>query len=314
MSASGHVPVMTREVVQALNVRTDGTYVDATFGRGGHTRAILSRLGPSGRVLAIDRDPDACQYAMEYCSTESRLTFVQAPFSNLFEIVQSRGLLRRVTGVVLDLGVSSPQLDENERGFSFMGDGPLDMRMDPSQGQSAAQWLKDVKEAELYRVLRDLGEERFARRVARAVIEARSIRPLTRTSELAQLVSRTVPGREPGKHPATRTFQALRMKVNGEQEQLQSVLPQALDILEPRGRLVVISFHSLEDHIVKHFMQRAAKGDYYPPELPVTHDQIVPELKVVSRPVRPGAEEVQRNTRARSAVLRTAEKISGASP
>jgi len=313
MSASVHVPVMTKEVVQALNIRTDGFYVDATFGRGGHTRAILSRLGPGGRVLAIDRDPDACQYAMQVCSNENRLTFVRAPFSDLHEIIQSRGHVRRVTGVVLDLGVSSPQLDEDERGFSFTGDGPLDMRMDPSQGQPAAQWLKDVKETELYRVLRDLGEERFARRVARAVVRARGERPLTRTSELAQLVSRTVPGREPGKHPATRTFQAVRMQVNGELEQLQSVLPQALDVLEPKGRLVVISFHSLEDHIVKHFMRRAAKGDYYPPELPVTQDQIIPELRLVSGPTRPGTWEVRRNTRARSAVLRTAEKINGAS-
>ena len=299
---------MTREVVQALNVRTDGTYVDATFGRGGHTRAILSRLGPSGRVLAIDRDPDACQYAMEYCSTESRLTFVQAPFSDLFEIVQSRGLLRRVTGVVLDLGVSSPQLDESERGFSFMGDGPLDMRMDPSQGQPAAQWLKDVKEIELYRVLRDLGEERFARRVARAVIQERNVRPLTRTTELAQLVSRTVPGREPGKHPATRTFQALRMKVNGELDQLQSVLPQVLDILETRGRLVVISFHSLEDRRVKRFLRQAAKGDPFPPDLPVTQNQLHPAVTHLHKPTRPGAHEVEVNPRARSAILRWAEK------
>lgn len=308
MPVSGHEPVMTREVVQALNVRTDGTYVDATYGRGGHTRAILSQLGPAGRVLAIDRDPEAGRYAQRMSETESRLTFVQSPFSELSKIVSSHGLVYRVTGLVLDLGVSSPQLDSHQRGFSFKGDGPLDMRMNPEVGADAADWLNSATEEQLCRCLRELGEERFARRIARAVVAVRDSRPLTRTTELAEIVVRAVPTREPGKHPATRTFQAIRMHVNEELDQLKSVLPQALHVLEAGGRLAVISFHSLEDRIVKQFMRQAATGDHYPPDLPVTQDQIRPELKVLTKPLRPGTAEREANPRARSAVLRVAEK------
>ena len=206
MSVNGHEPVMTREVVQALNVQTDGTYVDATFGRGGHTRAILSYLGPAGRVLAIDRDPEACRCAKQMSETESRLTFVQASFSELFEMVNSHGFVHRVTGLVLDLGVSSPQLDSHERGFSFNGDGPLDMRMNPDMGQSAADWLNAVTELQLRNCLRELGEERYSRRIARAVVAARTSQPLSRTVELADIVARAVPTREPGKHPEPGLF------------------------------------------------------------------------------------------------------------
>ena len=272
---------MTREVVQALNVQADGTYVDATFGRGGHTRAILSCLGPAGRVLAIDRDPEAHRCAKQMSEAENRLTFVQASFSELFEMVNSHGLVHRVTGLVLDLGVSSPQLDSHERGFSFNGDGPLDMRMNPDMGQSAAEWLNTVTEERLRNCLRELGEERYSRRIARAVVAARTSRPLSRTLELADIVAHVVPTREPGKHPATRTFQAIRMQVNQELGELKSVLPQALSVLEPGGRLVVISFHSLEHRAVKQFLRQSASGERYPPDLPVTYDQIQPAVKIL---------------------------------
>ena len=308
MSAYGHEPVMTREVVQALNVQADGTYVDATFGRGGHTRTILGCLGPAGRVLAIDRDPEAHRCAMQMSKTEKRLTFVQASFSDLFELINSRELVHRVTGLVLDLGVSSPQLDSHERGFSFNGDGPLDMRMNPHIGQSAAEWLNTVTEERLRNCLRELGEERYSRRIARAVVAARASRPLSRTVELADIVAHVVPTREPGKHPATRTFQAIRMHVNQELGELKSVLPQALSVLEPGGRLLVISFQSLEHRAVKQFLRQSASGDRFPPDLPVTHDQIQPAVEILGKPLRPSQQEVEINPRARSAVLRVAEK------
>ncbi len=308
MPVYGHEPVMTREVVQALNVQADGTYVDATFGRGGHTRAILGCLGPAGRVLAIDRDPEAHRCAKQMSEAENRLTFVQASFSDLFEMVNSRGLVHRVTGLVLDLGVSSPQLDSHERGFSFNGDGPLDMRMNPHTGQSAAEWLNTVTEERLRNCLRELGEERYSRRIARAVVAARASRPLSRTVELADIVAHVVPTREPGKHPATRTFQAIRMHVNQELGELKSVLPQALSVLEPGGRLLVISFQSLEHRAVKQFLRQSASGDRFPPDLPVTHDQIQPAVEILGKPLRPSQQEVEINPRARSAVLRVAEK------
>ena len=303
---------MTREVVQALNVQSDGTYVDATFGRGGHTRAILGCLGPAGRVLAIDRDPEAHRCAKQMSEAENRLTFVLASFSELFEMVNSHGLVHRVTGLVLDLGASSPQLDSHERGFSFNGDGPLDMRMNPDMGQSAAEWLNTVTEERLRNCLRELGEERYSRRIARSVVAARTSRPLSRPLELADIVTHVVPTREPGKHPATRTFQAIRMQVNQELGELKSVLPQALSVLEPGGRLVVISFHSLEHRAVKQFLRQSASGDCYPPDLPVTHDQIHPTVKILGKPLRPSQQEIDTNPRARSAVLRAAEKTAHA--
>ena len=215
MSTAGHTSVMVKEVVEALNIRPDGTYVDATFGRGGHTRAILECLGPAGRVLAIDRDPAACRYGHEVFANEPRMLLVQARFSDLAAIIEREGLRQRITGMVFDLGVSSPQLDHASRGFSFQKQGPLDMRMDFSTGETVADWLSAVEEAELVRVLRELGEERYAKRIARAVVGARGHLPLTTTTELAALISQCVPTAEPGKHPATRTFQALRIKVNG---------------------------------------------------------------------------------------------------
>lgn len=308
MSTAGHTSVMVKEVVEALNIRPDGTYVDATFGRGGHTRAILECLGPAGRVLAIDRDPDACRYGHEVFANEPRMLLVQARFSDLAEIIEREGLRQRITGMVFDLGVSSPQLDHASRGFSFQKQGPLDMRMDFSTGETVADWLSAVEEAELVRVLRELGEERYAKRIARAVVGARGHVPLTTTTELAALISQCVPTAEPGKHPATRTFQALRIKVNGELDELDVILSQIESLLSVNGRLVVISFHSLEDRRVKHFFRRCARGDRYPPDLPITRDQIRPTLRLVGKLLRPTSEEVDLNPRARSAVMRVAER------
>jgi 16S rRNA (cytosine1402-N4)-methyltransferase len=308
MSTAGHTSVMVKEVVEALNIRPDGTYVDATFGRGGHTRAILECLGPAGRVLAIDRDPDACRYGHEVFANEPRMLLVQARFSDLAEIIEREGLRQRITGMVFDLGVSSPQLDHASRGFSFQKQGPLDMRMDFSTGETVADWLSAVEEAELVRVLRELGEERYAKRIARAVVGARGHVPLTTTTELAALISQCVPTAEPGKHPATRTFQALRIKVNGELDELDVILSQIESLLSVNGRLVVISFHSLEDRRVKHFFRRCARGDQYPPDLPITRDQIRPTLRLVGKLLRPTREEVDLNPRARSAVMRVAER------
>ena len=314
MSTAGHTSVMVKEVVEALNIRPDGTYVDATFGRGGHTRAILECLGPAGRVLAIDRDPDACRYGHEVFANEPRMLLVQARFSDLAAIIEREGLRQRITGMVFDLGVSSPQLDHASRGFSFQKQGPLDMRMDFSTGETVADWLSAVEEAELVRVLRELGEERYAKRIARAVVGARGHVPLTTTTELAALISQCVPTAEPGKHPATRTFQALRIKVNGELDELDVILSQIESLLSVNGRLVVISFHSLEDRRVKHFFRRCARGDRSPPDLPITRDQIRPTLRLVGKLLKPTSEEVDLNPRARSAVMRvaerTAEKIS----
>ena len=308
MSTAGHTSVMVKEVVEALNIRPDGTYVDATFGRGGHTRAILECLGPAGRVLAIDRDPDACRYGHEVFANEPRMLLVQARFSDLAAIIEREGLRQRITGMVFDLGVSSPQLDHASRGFSFQKQGPLDMRMDFSTGETVADWLSAVEEAELVRVLRELGEERYAKRIARAVVGARGHVPLTTTTELAALISQCVPTAEPGKHPATRTFQALRIKVNGELDELDVILSQIESLLSVNGRLVVISFHSLEDRRVKHFFRRCARGDRYPPDLPITRDQIRPTLRLVGKLLRPTSEEVDLNPRARSAVMRVAER------
>jgi len=308
MSTAGHTSVMVKEVVEALNIRPDGTYVDATFGRGGHTRAILECLGPAGRVLAIDRDPDACRYGHEVFANEPRMLLVQARFSDLAAIIEREGLRQRITGMVFDLGVSSPQLDHASRGFSFQKQGPLDMRMDFSTGETVADWLSAVEEAELVRVLRELGEERYAKRIARAVVGARGHVPLTTTTELAALISQCVPTAEPGKHPATRTFQALRIKVNGELDELDVILSQIESLLSVNGRLVVISFHSLEDRRVKHFFRRCARGDQYPPDLPITRDQIRPTLRLVGKLLRPTSEEVDLNPRARSAVMRVAER------
>jgi len=308
LNSLAHAPVMSAEVVAALHPSDDDILVDATFGRGGHTRALLEKLGPNGRMFVMDRDPVACAFARQWAAGEPRLTVIQAPFSKLADALGMHGIAGRVGGLVLDLGVSSPQLDDPARGFSFMRDGPLDMRMDPTCGAPVSEWLAEVDEQELVSILRTLGEERFAKRIARAVVQTRSQKTLSTTRELAELVRGCVPSREPGKHPATRTFQALRIHVNRELEELDSVLPQALEILEPGGRLVLISFHSLEDRRVKNFLRDAAKGDPFPPDFPVRQKELRPAISVLRRPQRPSAEEISANPRARSAVLRSAQK------
>lgn len=301
--------MLLSEVLTALAVRPDGIYVDCTFGRGGHAAAILERLGPKGRLLALDRDPSAANEAATRFGDETRLTFLQSPFSRLARIIAECGLTGRLDGVLLDLGVSSPQLDEPTRGFSFSQDGPLDMRMDPTVGLRAADWLNRVDEAELGRVLAEFGEERFARRVARAIVAARCQVPIATTAQLAAIVAVAVPTREPGKHPATRAFQAIRIAINDELGELQGVLPQAVQVLAPQGRLAVISFHSLEDRMVKRFMREQVRGQELPLDLPVMGTPEGMTLRLVGRALRPGSVEITANPRARSAVLRVAERL-----
>ncbi len=308
MSADAHLPVLLRPAVDALAIgsRADGTFVDATFGRGGHSRLILEQLGPRGRLIAIDRDPEAVAAAREI--RDSRLTPVHARFGEL-QATLAALCSGGVDGVLFDLGVSSPQLDDPQRGFSFRFDAPLDMRMDPTQGVSAARWLEQSEEAEISGVLSNYGEERFAKQIAKAIIAARRRGPVRRTGELAALVAAAVRTREPGQDPATRTFQALRIHLNQELEELSLALPQALAALKPSGRLIVISFHSLEDRIVKNFMRGAARPTL-PERLPLKARELpAPRLRIIGRPARPDAEEVRANPRARSAVLRVAEKL-----
>ena len=306
MSEVSHVPVLLEEAVAALDVREGKTYVDATFGRGGHSAAILSRIGVRGRLLALDQDPAALSSgALE----DPRLELIHARFSRMRTVLAERGV-QRVAGVLLDLGVSSPQLEEPARGFSFAREGPLDMRMDPTRGESAAEWLARADENEIREVIRNHGEERFAKSIAAAIVEARGREPLRTTRQLAEVVGRAVRTREPGQHPATRTFQAVRIHVNQELEELEVALPQAVDLLEPGGRLAVISFHSLEDRIVKRFIRERSSADRLPRGVPVRASELPkPQLAAVGRAVKPSQAEVARNPRARSAVLRVAEKV-----
>jgi 16S rRNA (cytosine1402-N4)-methyltransferase len=304
-----HTPVLLDEVLAGLAVKADGRYCDATFGRGGHAAAILAQLGPAGRLCAIDRDPEAIAAGRERFAAEPRLTLVRGSFGQLEERVRAAGWEGGLQGVLLDLGVSSPQLDEARRGFSFMQDGPLDMRMDNESGLSAAQWLGRAGEREIADVLFKLGEEKFSRRIARAIVAARAATPIVTTRQLADIVAGAVPTREPGKHPATRTFQAVRIHVNRELEEAEAALPQAVNLLAPGGRLCVISFHSLEDRLVKRFMRREAQGDPLYAELPDVPPHARPRLKLIGGAVMPGEAEIAGNPRARSAVLRVAERV-----
>ena len=308
-----HEPVLVEEVLAALAIRDDGCYVDATFGRGGHTAAVLQRLGPAGRVLVLDRDPAAIAAGRSRFAGEPRLQLLQRPFAQLqaalAEVGQVYGLGQGVDGVLFDLGVSSPQLDDAARGFSFMNDGPLDMRMDNTSVPTAAAWLAKVSERELQRVISEYGEERFARRIAAALVQTRAQQPITTTAQLAQLVSDAVPTREPGKHPATRTFQAIRIAVNAELEQIDSALQQVLDVLRPGGRLCVISFHSLEDQRVKRFIQQHSQDDPLFAGLPQVPPERRARLKRTGKAIHPGEAEIRRNPRARSAILRVAERV-----
>jgi len=311
VSAAGeHVTVLLAEAVDALAVRPAGVYIDGTFGRGGHSRAILARLGAQGRVVAFDRDPVAV--AAGAALSDPRFTLIHAPFSALADEMARLGI-ERVDGVLLDLGVSSPQLDEAERGMSFRFDAPLDMRMDTSRGQTVADWLATASVAEITEVLRDYGEERFAHAIAKAIAAARTGGAVATTGQLAAIVEKAVRTREPGQHPATRSFQALRIFINRELEELSLVLPAAAARLTAGGRLVVISFHSLEDRIVKRFMRDESRPPQLPARLPVRQSELPPpRLRLVGKPQRPSAEEVAANPRARSAVMRVAERTEAA--
>lgn len=304
-----HAPVLLEEVLDGLHLRSGGLYIDATFGRGGHSIAILQRLDSSGRLLVFDKDPDAISLAQDLAKKDPRIEVCHSSFACIGRIIEEKELMGLVDGILFDLGVSSPQLDDATRGFSFMRDGELDMRMNPEHGKSAAEWINSAKENEIARVLRDYGEEKFARRIARSIVERRTEQPITGTLQLAELIKTTVPRREKDKHPATRSFQAIRIFINSELEELGEALEQVVEILHPGGRLVTISFHSLEDRIVKRFMRKQSRGDDYPPDLPVTVDQLRPKMKLVSRATRPTTREIDSNPRARSAVLRVAEKL-----
>ncbi len=308
-SGSQHHPVLLHEALQALRVRPAGCYIDATFGRGGHSDAILRSLDQAGVLLAIDRDAAAVAYGEQRFRGDRRFSIVHAPFSMMAELADQRGLKGKVDGILLDLGVSSPQLDSGARGFSFSHDGPLDMRMDTRSSTTAADWLAVAPQKDIADVLRRLGEERYAGRIAKAIENERGSSPLQSTRQLAELIARVVPTRERGKHPATRSFQAIRIFINRELEELRVCLDQALDVLAPAGRLVVISFHSLEDRMVKRFMRHHAKGEDYPAGLPVTGSMTDPKLRLVGRQVRASDRECRANPRARSAVLRAAERL-----
>jgi len=304
-----HRPVLLAEVLDALAIQADGVYVDGTFGRGGHSAAILERLGPAGRLLAMDKDPEAVQSARTRFGSDPRFEIVQGAFTMLNVQAARRQLKGRVNGLLLDLGVSSPQLDDAARGFSFSEEGPLDMRMDPGAGPSAAQWLAQAGEREIGDVLRRLGEERYAGRIARAIVGTRGTVPLQTTRQLAELVAAAVPTREQNKHPATRTFLAIRLFINHELDDLRAVLEQVPDVLAPGGRLAVIGFHSLEDRIVKRFIRDAYRGTPPPRDFPLAGLDHEPRLKPVGRAIRASEDELRCNPRARSAVLRVAERL-----
>jgi 16S rRNA (cytosine1402-N4)-methyltransferase len=314
-----HTPVLVEEALAGLGLgadsptpHNDGLYVDATFGRGGHTARILAALGPTGRVLAIDRDPQAVAAARERFAADPRFVVVHAPFGALQSLVAAHGEGRPLRGILFDLGVSSAQLDQAQRGFSFQADGPLDMRMDPTRGESAAQWLSHASADEIRDVIWQLGEERFASRVARGILEARAVEPITRTAQLAQIVARAVRTREPGKNPATRSFQAIRMHVNDELGEIERGLAAALKLLAPGGRLVVISFHSLEDRLVKNFMRHESQPDPALAKLPMLPAGYAPRLELVGRKQKAGDAELRANPRSRSAILRVAERTEAA--
>ena len=303
-----HQPVLLQDVLQGLAVRPSGLYVDATFGRGGHAAAILAQLNEHGKLLAMDQDPQAVAVGIQRFAGDARFEMIQGNFATLAAVCAARGMSGKLDGVLLDLGVSSPQLDDASRGFSFMKPGPLDMRMNPQAGLSAAQWLAVAEEKEIADVLWQYGEERFSRRIARAVLATRVETPITDTLQLAGLVSAAVPKKDKFKHPATRSFQAIRIHINQELEVLQQALAASAKMLAVQGRLVVISFHSLEDRMVKRFMRDVARGPQLPKYLPIMPVEKPPEFRVVGKAVMPGAAEITRNPRARSSVLRVLER------
>ena len=306
---AAHDSVLLDEAVEALVINPDGTYIDCTFGRGGHSRAVLSVLSENGRLLAFDKDPQAILVGQSLEQEDSRFEIIHESFSLLEQKVSEKSLVGEIDGVLMDLGVSSPQLDQAERGFSFMQDGPLDMRMDTTRGQTAEQWVAETKEDDMVWAFKAFGEERYAKRIARAIIEKRQKASINRTLQLAEIIKEAHPRWEKHKHPATRCFQAIRIAVNSELDDLQKTLEQSLECLKVGGRIVAISFHSLEDRMVKRFIQKQEKGQDFPPGLPVTEDMINRRMKKVGKFTKAGDEELERNNRARSAVMRVAEKL-----
>jgi 16S rRNA (cytosine1402-N4)-methyltransferase len=309
MSSNAHVPVLMGPVLDGLDIKADGIYVDGTFGRGGHSSAILEQLNARGRLIAIDRDPQAIASVPKALKEDPRLELLRGEIEGLSTCIGERELTGRVDGLLLDLGVSSPQLDEAERGFSFLRDGPLDMRMDPDSGVSAAEWLDSVEEASLRRVLKIYGEESSATRIARAIVAARQVAPIRTTTQLAEIVSSVVPAHTRKKHPATKTFQAIRIFINRELEQLEAVLDQSIDVLAKGGRLCVISFHSLEDRIVKRFMRNASRESEQYRGMPDVPAEFQPKMKIIGKVIVATAAEISENVRARSARLRIAERV-----
>lgn len=304
-----HQSVLLEEAIAALRLKPEGVYVDGTYGRGGHSQMILQQLSAEGRLLVIDKDPAAIATAQEKLGSDSRTYIYSGSYANIGEIITNTGWKRPVDGILLDLGVSSPQLDDPERGFSFRHNGPLDMRMDPSRGESAEEWLMQASEQEISQVLKDYGEERFHKRIARAIVNAREESPIDTTQRLAAIVAAAIPTREHGKDPATRSFQGIRIFINHELEDLQRCLDSSVELLAAGGRLVVISFHSLEDRIVKRFMRKQSKGDEYPLDLPIAHVESNAKLREVGKALRASEEEVKHNPRARSAIMRIAERL-----
>ena len=306
-----HRPVLLEEVITGLDIESEGVYCDLTFGRGGHSAEILKKIGPQGRLIAMDRDPVAVFTAKEKpdFQKDPRFNIVHGQFSELETVISERGLRGKVDGILLDIGVSSPQLDDPERGFSFMREGPLDMRMNPDEGESAAEWLNRAQLEEISMVIRDFGEEKFHFRIARGIVEARQEKPFVSTLQLASLIEEIVPVKEKRIHPATRTFQAIRIFINRELDELKEVLAQVLDVLKVGGRLCVISFHSLEDRIVKKFIAEQTNVDNFPSHIPVRSFEIQPLMKKVGSMIRANQVEVAENPRARSARLRIAEKL-----
>jgi len=303
-----HQTVLQAEAIEALAIKKDGNYIDATFGRGGHSKAILSLLSEKGCLIAIDRDPEAITHANKFKDQDSKLKVVQATFGEIGKLKETEELRGKIDGILFDLGVSSPQLDNPDRGFSFMHNGPLDMRMNQMDQLSAAQWINTATEKEIADVLFRFGEERHSRRMAKRVVAARQEKDIETTGQLAELVKAANPAWEKGKHPATRAFQAIRIHINNELEQIEDALNGAVELLRGEGRLVVISFHSLEDRIVKNFLTNKARGDNFPRDLPVTAEQLNPTLKKIGKAIRAKETEVLNNPRARSAVMRVAEK------
>lgn len=303
-----HQSVLLEEALESLNIRPSGIYIDATFGRGGHSRAILQRLDETGRLIAFDQDPEAVSYARQHFAGEPRFTIEHCNFNQVASVVEQFGLTGKIDGVLMDLGVSSPQLDDAERGFSFLRSGPLDMRMDTEQGITAAQWLARVKPADLINVLKRYGEEKFAKRIATAIVETREQREIIETGDLAEIISNAIPVKEKHKHPATRSFQAIRIYVNQELRAIEQGLKGAVSVLADGGRLSVISFHSLEDRIVKRFMRDISSRPKLPAGLPVMEVDIEVPFRLVGKPVVAGAKELEANPRARSARLRVLER------